>query len=138
MTGRDATDRIELRGMRFSARHGLLPEEMREPQPFEVDIVLHADLRRAGVADDLSATTDYGRLYGIAAAVMAGPPRNLVEALAEEIAEAVMEGTDRGVVEAVEVTVRKPQAPMPGPFRTVGVTILRRRTDATGPASSPG
>ena len=48
------TDRIELRGMRFAGRHGALPREALEAQPFEVDVVLELDLAPAGTTDDLA------------------------------------------------------------------------------------
>jgi dihydroneopterin aldolase/2-amino-4-hydroxy-6-hydroxymethyldihydropteridine diphosphokinase len=52
------TDRIELRGMRFAGRHGALPHEALETQPFEVDVVLELDLGPAGTTDDLARTVD--------------------------------------------------------------------------------
>ena len=42
------TDQIELRAMRFAGRHGVLPFEAEQPQPFEVDVVLELDLAPAG------------------------------------------------------------------------------------------
>ena len=61
----DATipDRLSLRGMRFVARHGVLPQEKVEPQRFEVDVVLHADLARAAETDELDDTIDYSALH---------------------------------------------------------------------------
>ena len=57
------TDRIELRGMRFEGRHGVLPEEATAAQPFEVDVVLELDLAAAGASDDLGGTVDYGDVF---------------------------------------------------------------------------
>jgi 7,8-dihydroneopterin aldolase/epimerase/oxygenase len=120
-------DRIELRGMRFSARHGVHPEEKERPQPFEVDLVLFADLRPGATTDDLAATVDYGSLFDLVGRVVNGPSFNLIEALAGAIARAVLEATDPGVVERVEVRVRKPEAPLPGPFETVEAAVVRSR-----------
>ena len=61
-----------------------------------------------------------------AAAVVAGPARNLIETVAGEIAEDVM-SDER--VHAVEVTVHKPQAPIPLTFADVAVVA---RTVAEG------
>jgi dihydroneopterin aldolase len=52
------TDRITLRGMRFLGRHGVSLEERLEPQPFEVDVILRADLSRSAVSDELADTID--------------------------------------------------------------------------------
>ena len=58
----------------------------------------------------------YGELAELAAGIVAGPPRDLIEAVAGEIADAVM--TDYPV-HAVEVTVHKPSAPIPLTFADV-------------------
>lgn len=122
-------DRLRLVGMQFSGRHGVLPWEKTEAQPFEVDLVLHTDLRDAGTSDDLADTTDYGSLFDLTAAIVEGRTFNLIEALAAAIARAVLAATDPTRVDAVEVRVRKPKAPLSGAFETVEVEIRRGRRD---------
>ena len=124
------TDRLSVIGMQFSGRHGVLPHEKLEAQPFEVDLVLHTDLLAAGASDDLADTTDYGSLFDLTAAIVEGRSFDLIEALAAAIARAALAATDPALVEAVEVRVRKPKAPLSGAFETVEVGILRRRDDA--------
>lgn len=125
---RDAfPDRLRLIGMRFQATHGVLPEEKVTPQPFEVDLVLRADLSAAAERDELTATVDYAALFDLVRAIVAGPPRDLVEALAAAIASAVLAATDPALVDEVEVRVRKPKAPIDGAFETVEVALTRRR-----------
>lgn len=119
-------DRISLRAMRFSARHGVHPHEKAEPQPFEVDVVLHADLADAAERDDLGATVDYAGLYELVAAIVNGPSLDLIEALAGAIARAVLAATDAAVVDSVEVRVRKPRA-LAGDLDGPEVSVLRRR-----------
>ena len=53
---RSGHDRIEIRGLRVLGTHGVLPEEQQRAQPFEVDLDLELDLRRAGRSDRLEAT----------------------------------------------------------------------------------
>ena len=113
--------------MRFSGRHGVLSNEKVTAQPFEVDLVLHADLNRAAERDDLDATVDYAGLFDLVRAMVEGTTRNLIEALAGSIANAVLAATPPDLVDAVEVRVRKPEAPIDGAFDTVEVSILRRR-----------
>lgn len=120
-------DRLELRGMRFTARHGVNADEKVRAQPFEVDLVLLADLGAAAATDDLAATVDYAAMYDLVAAIVTGPSVDLIEALAGSIARAVLDATDPALVDGVEVRVRKPEAPLPGPFETVQATIVRRR-----------
>jgi dihydroneopterin aldolase len=120
-------DRLSLLGMRWEATHGVLPEEKVEPQPFEVDVVLHADLRAAAASDDLSRTVDYGSLMALVGEVVAGPSFDLIEALAGAIADRVLAATDPAVVGSVEVRVRKPEAPLDGELDTVEAALVRRR-----------
>ena len=123
-----ADDRLTLRGMRFSGRHGVHAAEKERPQPFEVDLVLHADLERPSVSDALAETADYGPLFAIVRDIVTGDRSfDLIEALAGAIARAVLAATDPGLVDAVEVRVRKPQAPLGGELDTVEATLFRRR-----------
>ena len=123
-------DRLSLIGMRFEARHGVLPQEKHTPQPFEVDLVLHAALGRAAESDDLARTVDYAALFELVRAIVTGPSFDLIEALAGAIARAALASTDPAMVDGVEVRVRKPSAPIDGDFETVEAALIRRRTDA--------
>lgn len=125
-------DRLSLIGMRFQGRHGVLPSEKRTAQPFEVDVVLHADLAAAAERDDLAATVNYAGVFDLVRDVVEGRSFDLIEALAGAIATAVLDGTGPDRVDAVEVRVRKPEAPIDGTFDTVEAAILRRRADRSG------
>jgi dihydroneopterin aldolase len=125
----DHPDRLTLRGMRFVARHGVRPQEKVEPQRFEVDVILHADLARAAETDALDDTVDYSALHELVAAIVTGPAFDLIEALAGAIARAVLAATDPALVDAVEVRVRKPDAQMGGDLDTVEAALFRRRLD---------
>ena len=92
--------------MTVRGNHGVFDHERRDGQDFVVDITVWIDLAAAAASDDLADTLDYGALAQRAAAIVAGPPRNLIETVAAEIADAVM--TDERV-HAVEVVVHKPQ-----------------------------
>ena len=130
------TDRIELRGLTVRGNHGVFEHERRDGQDFVVDITVWIDLADAAASDNLADTFDYGVLAERAAAVVAGPPRNLIETVSAEIADDVM--TDARV-HAVEVVVHKPQAPIPLTFTDVAVVARRSRRGGRGrivPASS--
>lgn len=120
-------DRLSLIGMRFPGRHGVLDHEHHEPQPFEVDVVLHGDLSRPAERDDLRDTADYGMLFNVVRGIVEGPHHDLIESLAGAIVEAVMDATTAPTVTSVEVRLRKPKAPLGGAFETVEVTLLRHR-----------
>ena len=120
-------DRLSLLGMRFEARHGVHAEEKVTAQPFEVDLVLRADLAVPAATDELEATVDYGGLYDLVREIVEGPSFDLIEALAGAIARAVLAATDPALVDEVEVRVRKPKAPIDGAFDTVEAALIRRR-----------
>lgn len=117
-------DRIALRGIQVFGRHGVLAAEHQQGQAFLVDVVLELDLRPAGQSDDLAQTVDYGVLAGDVAAIVAGEPVALIEALAERVADRCLADSR---VRATEVTVHKPHAPVPVPLDDVTVTIRRSR-----------
>jgi 7,8-dihydroneopterin aldolase/epimerase/oxygenase len=124
VTGPSPTDRIELRGLRVRGHHGVFDHERRDGQDFVLDLVLRTDLGPAGASDDLADTVDYGALAEAAAAVVEGPPRSLIEAVAADVAAVVLEDPR---VAAVEVVLHKPQAPIDRPFDDVAVRITRSR-----------
>ena len=123
------TDRIELRNMRFQARHGWYEHEQLAAQPFEVDLELHLDLRDAGRDDDLDVTVDYADVFRVTREIVEGRSFRLLEALAEAIGERVLVDAPR--VDAVVVRVRKPAVELGGTLDWAGVEIRRSRT-ATG------
>jgi len=125
--GTRSGDRIELRGLRVRGNHGVFDHEKRDGQEFLVDIVVWIDLAPAGASDALADTLDYGSLAERAAAVVAGPTRDLIETVAGEIADGVL--TDPRA-SRVEVTVHKPSAPIPLTFTDVAVVVDRRRDRA--------
>ncbi|MDT5070589.1 MAG: 7,8-dihydroneopterin aldolase/epimerase/oxygenase [Mycobacterium sp.] len=118
------TDRIELRGLTVRGNHGVFEHERRDGQDFIVDVKVWIDLAAAAASDDLVDTLDYGVLAQRAADIVAGPPRNLIETVAAEIADATM-SDER--VHAVEVVVHKPSAPIPLTFNDVAVVARRSR-----------
>ena len=122
-------DRIELRGLTIRGNHGVFDYERRDGQDFVIDITVWLDLQAAAASDDLADTVDYGGLAQRAADIVAGPPRQLIETVAAEIADDVM-GDER--IHAVEVVVHKPAAPIPLEFTDVAVVARRSRRGARG------
>lgn len=126
------SDRITLSGLTVRGHHGVFEFEKRDGQDFVVDITVWRDFSAAAASDDLTDTLDYGALAELARAVVAGPPRNLIETVAVDIAETALA---RWRMEQIEVTVHKAHAPIPLEFTDVAVTV-RRGPDMTVPASA--
>jgi dihydroneopterin aldolase len=120
-------DRIEIRDLRVSGVHGVLPEERERAQPFSLDIVAWVDMAAAQRSDDLSDTVDYGALAHLVADVVARQSYRLLEALAGRLADALLISDSR--LRAVEVTVRKLRPPLALDVASTGVRVLRSRPD---------
>lgn len=117
-------DSISIRGLRVFAHHGVFEEEAKNGQEFIIDVTVVMGLQQAGQSDDLTDTLDYGALAVDIAERVQGERWLLIERVAERVAELILED-DR--VAMTEVTVHKPNAPIPLQLGDVAVTIQRTR-----------
>jgi len=115
-------DSIRIVGIRALGVHGVLPEEQTRPQPFEVDVEMHVDLRAASSSDVLDDTVDYGAVCEAVSRVVTSERYHLLERLAARIAE-VCGGDAR--VERTVVEVRKLHPPVRAMVDYVAVRVER-------------
>ncbi|HTV11846.1 MAG TPA: dihydroneopterin aldolase [Acidimicrobiales bacterium] len=132
-----AADRIEIKGLRFLGSHGTLPEELARDQPFEIDLVLWADLEPAGRTDDLALTVDYGGLCETVRSVMQGEHVALMERLAQKVAAFTLAFAGERA-SAVEVAIRKLRPPVGYDVASAGVRIYRQAGHVGEGAAFPG
>ena len=118
------SDRIVIDGLEVWAHHGVLPHERELGQRFVLDVALELDLAPAGASDALADTVDYGALAEAIHDRVAGERHDLLERVAEQVADLALEDQR---VRAVEVTVRKPAAPLTVVAREVRVEVRRSR-----------
>ena len=116
-------DRITLSQISAYGYHGVLAEEREAGQQFSVDVTLHLDVGPAAATDDLHLTVNYAQIAADVVDVITGPPVDLIETVAVEIAQRVLRYDG---VAAVDVVVHKPYAPIPVPFADVTVQVHRR------------
>ena len=55
-------DKIIIKELKIFANHGVLPEENEQGQYFYISCEVSADLRKAGLTDDLSETVNYAEI----------------------------------------------------------------------------
>jgi FolB domain-containing protein len=103
---------------------GINDWEREKPQNINLNIVLFANLRKAGETDDISYSINYRTITKKAQAHAETAQRLTVEALAEDIARLCLEEPN---VVRVRVRVEKPGAARFA--RSVGVEIERSRPD---------
>lgn len=113
--------------MRFHTLVGILPREREIAQPLEVDVTAEV-ATQAGVS-----ALDYRELYELTATA-AARGTGYLETLADELADAVL--ALPGVVR-VEVALRKPHVPLPGPLECAEVRLVRSSEVEGATAGSP-
>ena len=118
-------DKIYVNGMEFYGYHGVLPEETVLGQRFVVDLVVEADLKQAGISDDLLQSISYVDLFQSCQEVVEGKPYKLIEAVAEKIAGQILSQFEK--VSSVSVKMIKPNPPIKGHYQSVAVEIVRSR-----------
>lgn len=124
-------DRLALRGMHFDCIIGLFDSERATPQPVELDVVMHFDIRRAAHEGAIAHTIDYGRVLGELRFILVAARFLLLESAAEAIAAWLLMppslDVPRPQVEEVQVRLAKPRAL--GGRAVPEIMIHRRRSD---------
>lgn len=120
-------DKIILKNMAFFGYHGASEEENKLGQRFYIDAELFLDLRKAGGSDDLNSTVHYGMAYEKIKEIVEGTRFDLIEALAHNVCLKLLEEHEN--LEKVQLTVRKPSAPVSGIFDYMAVEVTRTRED---------
>lgn len=92
--------------MRAFGRHGANPGERERPQPFDVDLILEVDVKRARRSDALEDTVDYAAIEARVRSIVETTSFALLERLGQEILDAVF--SDRRIASA-EIALAKPE-----------------------------
>ncbi len=116
-------DEIRIDELQIKAYHGVYEDEKESGQNFYVNAILYADTRKAGLKDELEESTDYARVCSLIRAVMLKESYDLIETVAENIAKEVLLAFP--LIKAVDIEVRKPEAPVPMEFKSISVKIYR-------------
>lgn len=111
---------VALEGMEFFAHHGVSDEEQTTGNRYSVDIIIHSDLHKSCLSDDLADTLDYGKVYVLVSEEMKQRSR-LLENLAHRIISRIkMEFTG---IEKVTIHVSKYNPPVGGVVHRSKVTL---------------
>ena len=100
---------IGLEGVRFHARHGVMPQERQTGGDFVVTLKVGYPLAAAMASDNVEDTLDYSALYQLVKKEME-QPSNLLEHVAGRIAEAI--GKRFPQVSSIELKLTKLNPPM--------------------------
>lgn len=116
-------DEIRIDNLKIRANHGVLDFEKANGQDFYVNAVLYTSTREAGLGDNLDKSTDYSKVCETIRSTMTDHTYDLIEAVAEHVAMDILRGYP--LIRAVDVEIRKPQAPVPMEFESISVKIHR-------------
>ena len=117
-------DRITLSGIDVYAHHGVHPAERELGQRFVIDVTLAGDWSNAARSDALGQALDYVAVHRRILTVTAAQSFHLLETLAETLCADLLAVFP---VASVEVTVHKPNPPIPNFLGRVSVTLVRDR-----------
>jgi dihydroneopterin aldolase len=118
-------DSIFINGLRVFAYHGVNPEEKENGQTFVIDLTVELDLSVAGQTDDLNDTVSYARIAKTVIACFTAEKYDLLERAAQVVCETVLRQYKK--IRAVEITLKKPEAPVKADFGWMGVHLRRER-----------
>lgn len=117
-------DEIRIEKLEVFAHHGVYAEEQERGQIFHVNAVLYTDFHQAGLEDNLFYSIDYGQVCQFITDWMQQNTYQLLETVAEKLSKAILLKFER--ISALDLEIRKPEAPIPLPFGCVSVKIYRR------------
>lgn len=118
-----ARDEIRIENLEVFAHHGVYPEETKNGQTFLVNATLYTDIRKAGLTDELEDSTNYGDVCYFITKWMQDNTYRLLEAVAERLSKAIL--LQYPFIAAVDLEIRKPEAPIELPFGCVSVKVQR-------------
>ncbi|KAA0543689.1 dihydroneopterin aldolase [Bacillus sp. BGMRC 2118] len=118
-------DKIELNDMLFYGYHGVLPEETKIGQRFNVNLSLSIDLSIAGKSDNLQDTVNYAEVYTLCRDIVEGEPKKLIEAVAESICASILNSFP--LIAECKIKLIKPDPPIPGYYKSVSIELTRGR-----------
>ena len=118
-------DKISIKGLKLFAYHGVNPEEKENGQNFVIDLDYYVNIARACQLDTLDDTVSYAKVVKTIRRVFTAEKYDLIERAAQVIADAVLDEFDD--IFKVEVTLKKPEAPISAEFDYVAVSIMRER-----------
>jgi len=120
-------DRILMEGMSFHNHTGVNDSEKKHGQIFTIDVELELPPIKACETDRLADPISYSEAYGVLRPIFQLEASRLIQRLCGVVAERLLATFDQ--LSGVQVTVRKPYAPIDGAFDAMGVRIHRTRVN---------
>ncbi len=119
-------DKILINGLKLFAYHGVNPEEKENGQNFIFDIELSVNMNKVCYSDHVEDTISYAKVVKTVRRVFTSQKYDLLEKCAQVVSDAIFE--EYPDVLKIELTLKKPEAPVSAEFAYMGVHISRSRS----------
>lgn len=120
-------DQIIIKNLKIFAYHGVHKSEKLNGQNFFIDAILYTMKTDGCVNDNIENVVSYSDVIKIIKKAMTSHPYNLIETAAKNVAKFLFDNFSD--ISELEITVKKPEAPIPENFDYVAVKITRKRCD---------
>lgn len=118
-------DKITIKGLKLFAYHGVNPDEKEKGQHFIFDIDYYVNIAKACHNDSINDTVSYAAVVSVISKAFTAEKYDLIERAAQAAADAVLDSFED--IFKVEITLKKPDAPINADFDYVAVSITRER-----------
>ncbi|MBQ7203359.1 MAG: dihydroneopterin aldolase [Eubacterium sp.] len=118
-------DKITIKNLKLFAYHGVNPEEKENGQNFFIDLDYYVNITKACYSDDLDDTVSYAKVTKTVRRAFTSQSFDLIERAAQAVADAVLD--EFKDITRVDITVKKPEAPVKADFEYMAVAISRSK-----------
>ncbi len=118
-------DKIIVKDLKLFCYHGVNPEEKVGGQNFVFDIEAFLDLGLPCKTDNVDDTVSYAKIIKTVRRVAQSEKNDLLEYVSQRVVDALFE--EFPMIEKINLTLKKPEAPIKADFDYVAVQIERAR-----------
>lgn len=118
-------DKITIKGLKLFAYHGVNTEEKENGQSFIIDLDYYLNLTRACKSDKLNDTVSYAKVVKVIRKAFCKSSYDLIEKAAQTVCDALFDEFEE--IEKIEITLKKPDAPVSAEFDYMAVSLIRER-----------
>ncbi len=118
---------IIIKDLKIFAFHGVNEEEKINGQDFIIDAIVKVNNDLESLDDNIENTISYSKLIRLINSVMISKSYDLIESVAYAIEQEIFNKYDS--VNEIELTIKKPRAPIKADFDYVAVRIKNVRSD---------
>lgn len=118
-------DKIIVKDLKLFCYHGVNPEEKVDGQNFVFDIEVFLDLSLPCKTDNVDDTVSYAKIIKTVRRVAQSEKNDLLEYVSQRVVDALFE--EYPMIEKINLTLKKPEAPIKADFDYVAVQIERAR-----------